>query len=770
MHIYSHFDSSAFIEVPHVFQTGRLWKSTKDRTAAWGSAVWGSNRCIVTGIPKDAKGVTVARQDDQVGVYVIQGVTEVRDAEPLVCTAIPVRGPSSNVDGFLGELKQRFVELANEFDVEIVVTREAVYGASKLAGNFSLYVHMLGLQSRVVPGEIHLWSLIELYHSSRGSGSSLFVECLDLDARSLLPSVVGVDMANIKYVEQAFQTRAYISALTLPMDADSSHESKFRPQVVLCGKVHSLVLAAKDFLANMACRPPQSPVYFRRFTSLSSGKLLYIQKHYHLELNRLMIKYQSLVRVTDTCIEFRSICLPLLEALIKAFTIEVLHRIVEIQITMEDSFRFTEDTIRKIVKDDLIVVEIPSKENQLLVIGTHSHSSRENATTIFQQVATLCPSSSLRQLRAIFEIHMNYEDFISGKKNGKLTRVMETVHCLIKLERFEDDDNMFLTLVADTTPEFIEACNLVLNELPAEESFFIPEIYHRPVIGPGGSVIQATMKKYNVFVQFSNTFFLPQNDLSCTRYDNVVIRCPFKNFSAIPQAKEELTLLAQECSKLRPLALVKLSKGQYHFLLSSSSPPIAQIVASIEKNHKVFINFPSEEPNENYMLEVRGNDNTCLQAAQELINGTFGCETLLKVDQPIVLDHEFFNSIVIPFKYAMGIEVSASSDTIGLVYKKGNGSLNKSLEVLSEYLKYQRRKIVSTESVKNFLMTYADHQESNKNMIDESAVDTISLQQLRINNQPTIPPPLYGRDMQYLQPLEQISKSLNPVQYGYTGR
>lgn len=770
MHIYSHFSSQAFIELPHVFQTERLWKCTKDKSAAWGSSIWGNNRCIVAGVPQNAKYVTVMRQDDQQGVYNIQGVTEVRDTEPLVCTAIPIKNITSGVESFLGELKQRLIELANEFDVEIVVTTEPVYAASKLAGKFPLYVHMLGLQSRVVPGEIHLWSLVELYHSSRAAGSALFVECLDLDAHSLLPSVVGVDMANLRYVQQAFQTQAYVSALTLPIDADAGHESKFRPQVVLCGKVHSLVLAAKDFLAHMAHRPPQSPVFFRRFTSLSSGKLLYIQKHYRLELNRLMIKYQSLVRVTDTCVEFRSMCLPLLDALVKAFTMDVLHRIVEVQITMEDGFHFTEDTIRKIVMHDLIVVKIPLKENQLLIIGNHSHSGRENTPTIFQQVAALHPLAELRQLRAIFEIHMNYEDFISGKKNGKLTRVMEAVNCLIKLERLEDDDNMFLTLITDSCPEFLEACNLLLNELPAEESFFIPEIYHRPVIGPGGSVIQATMKKYNVFVQFSNSFFLPQNDLSCTRYDNVVIRCPFKNVNAIPQAREELTLLAQECSKLRPLALIKLSRGQYHFLLSSSSSPIAQTIANIEKNYKVFINFPAEEPHNDYLLEVRGTDSSCLQAAKELIDGSYGCETLLKLDHPVLLDHDFYNSIVIPFKYAMGIEVTALSDKIGLVYKKGNGSLNKSLEILSDYVKYRRRKILSTDSIKTFLVSYEDQQENKKTTIDEVTANAIKLQQLHLNGQLAAVPPLYHRDMQYLQPQEDPNEQPSLVHYGYTSR
>ena len=135
---------------------------------------------------------------------------------------------------------------------------------------------------------------------------------------------------------------------------------------------------------------------------------------------------------------------------------------------------------------------------------------------------------NLRQIKAIFEIHPDFEDFISGKKNGKLTRIMELSACLIQLEMEEEDDNLYLNLVSDSFPDFKESFKNVINEFPAEESFFIPEVCHRPIIGTGGSLIQATMRKHNVFIQFSNSFNLPQNKISMIRYDNVIIQCPRK--------------------------------------------------------------------------------------------------------------------------------------------------------------------------------------------------------------------------------------------------
>lgn len=45
---------------------------------------------------------------------------------------------------------------------------------------------------------------------------------------------------------------------------------------------------------------------------------------------------------------------------------------------------------------------------------------------------------------------------------------------------------------------------MLLEELPAEISFHVPESYHKRIIGVGGRTIQRIMKKYGVFVKFFN--------------------------------------------------------------------------------------------------------------------------------------------------------------------------------------------------------------------------------------------------------------------------
>ena len=45
---------------------------------------------------------------------------------------------------------------------------------------------------------------------------------------------------------------------------------------------------------------------------------------------------------------------------------------------------------------------------------------------------------------------------------------------------------------------------LVEQELPAAISFYIPDRYHKRIIGIGGHHIQSIMRKHSVFVKFSN--------------------------------------------------------------------------------------------------------------------------------------------------------------------------------------------------------------------------------------------------------------------------
>lgn len=706
--VFSRFQASVFCETPSVYRAGRLWRPVDGELS---SVDLGTTRAIFS-VPSDASNVEVRKLEN--GVFDVKGVTESGYFETMACSTSEIRDGD---EGLGRDLERKLGDLSEEFDVEVVVTRDAVYSKGDEARSAEgLFVHLIGLVSHVSAAEPHLASLIDLFDSARPGVAPRFVECFDLDAHSQLPLVIGVDMANLRHISATYKTDVRFPSLILPFE--SGNGDHFKTQIHLSGEIHSLVLSARDTLMETV-EKSRSSIYYHKLGNVSPGKLLFIQKYYASEITRLMIKYRSFIRVTDSRIEFQSPCLTLLNTVIKVFTINILHQVMEVQVTLENGFTFTDEMIRLIISNDndgpLIAMKIPSHENQLLLIGNHSNLKGNSTTSRLMttknndiihhlaKILTALPPDALKQLRAIFELHSDYEEFISGKKNGKVTRIMESVPCLIKLEKLEDDDNLFLILIADSLEEFSDTFAMVINELPAEESFFVPEVYHRPVIGAGGSIIQAIMKRYNVFVRFSNTFFLPQSDLSHTRYDNVIIRCPFKNVSTISEAKRELNLLAREYGDSQPRTFIRFSPGQYRFMLASASHKGVQMIGEIEKTYNVYILFPFEEPAENSLLEIRGNADNSMQAAKELIKTCFGIEREIRVNKSLESSSDFYNSIVANFQQTMNIEVTFSNNVVRVTYEQGNPSITKAMDILTNALNERGLRILSKDVIVDFI-------------------------------------------------------------------
>lgn len=706
MRIFNQFETLVFCDAAFVYRTGRLWEVTDNRLAGLpvGEAIYS--------IPSDCEDFELVDDGTLKGIYSVRGVTESGYVEPMTSVVSSLNVGEQSLSKFFQETLN---DLSKEFDVEIVASREAMYTAQERSPAEGFDLHLIGLESHVLAAEPHFSSLVELYQSSELGASKVFVDYLDLDGYSFLPLVIGVDMANLRHLARTFRTQARIPSLISPYLTSGSEVH--RPQVILSGDIHSLVLSAKEALM-ATIKKSQSSIYYHKLENVSPGKLLFIRKYYQSELTRLMIKYQSFIRVTDSFIEFQSPCSMLLNSVVKVFTVNVLHRIVEIQITLTDEISFTDEMVKTILSDrdggPVVAMKAPGADSQLLLIKNHSPLPLEREASAsgrpkdnevmyhLSMIVRALPQNSVRQLRAIFELHTDYEEFISGKKNGKVTRIMDTIPCFIKLEKLPEDDNLFLILIADSLNVFSKSFSLALNELPAEESFFIPELYHRPVIGAGGSVIQATMKKFNVFVRFSNSFFLPQNDLSHVRYDNVIIRCPQKNVSTILEAKRELNTLARGYGNAQPRVLLKFSPGQYrHMLLLKRG---AQVIGEIEKNFNVYIMFPFEEPPNDYLLEIRGNDDNPVEAAKELIESCFGIERELKFNKPIKITNEIYNCIAVTFKHTMQIEVTFSKNVVRLTYEQGNSSLPKAVEIITEYFRSKNFRIVSKDVTVDFIV------------------------------------------------------------------
>ncbi|KAI8883193.1 hypothetical protein K501DRAFT_219857 [Backusella circina FSU 941] len=120
-------------------------------------------------------------------------------------------------------------------------------------------------------------------------------------------------------------------------------------------------------------------------------------------------------------------------------------------------------------------------------------------------------------------------DFISGKKNGKINKIMKTSGAKIKFIPFINDYNFVIEVESTSFTKALDGLTLMQEELPAEISFYVPESYHKRIIGVGGKNIQRIMKKYGVYVKFSNTEEFASLGGYYSNQDNVVARTPMKN-------------------------------------------------------------------------------------------------------------------------------------------------------------------------------------------------------------------------------------------------
>jgi hypothetical protein len=131
------------------------------------------------------------------------------------------------------------------------------------------------------------------------------------------------------------------------------------------------------------------------------------------------------------------------------------------------------------------------------------------------------------EIRFQIELANEHREFISGKKNGKINKIMQTTNVKIKFETFNDHN--FLIDIAGSDGSVLQGLSLLQEELPAEISFHVPESYHKRIIGVGGRSIQRIMKKHGVYVKFSNAEEFAALGGYNDNEDNVIARTPAKN-------------------------------------------------------------------------------------------------------------------------------------------------------------------------------------------------------------------------------------------------
>lgn len=136
---------------------------------------------------------------------------------------------------------------------------------------------------------------------------------------------------------------------------------------------------------------------------------------------------------------------------------------------------------------------------------------------------------------------------------------MQQTNVKIKFETF--NDNNFLIDIASNDVGIMHGLTLLQEELPAEISFYVPEAYHKKIIGVGGKSIQRIMKKFGVYVKFNSAEELATASLDSE--ENVVARTPAKNALNLDNLKQAIMEL------VNPKVGDRLEFTMRHFLTFS---------------------------------------------------------------------------------------------------------------------------------------------------------------------------------------------------------
>lgn len=212
------------------------------------------------------------------------------------------------------------------------------------------------------------------------------------------------------------------------------------------------------------------------------------------------------------------------------------------------------------------------------------------------------------------ELANEHREFISGKKNGKINRIMKATGAKIKFDPC-NEYNFYVDLCSTIAVKAVEALALLQEELPAEISFYVPETYHKRIIGVGGKNIQRIMKKFGVYVKFSNSEEFANLGGYFDNMDNVVARTPSKNAMNLDNLKHAVMELVNPKDKDFVHHSLSIPKHCHLSLLSDH----AKALTELQDATNATIRFPEKETGSD-IIWISGPESLIQQAISMLLS------------------------------------------------------------------------------------------------------------------------------------------------------
>lgn len=616
-----------------------------------------------------------------------------------------------------GELKavgpnflQRLNGVAAKCQVEYVVSSENTTFKGDAAPSDTAWVYLLGSTDSLNCAEAETRILIDTMLNG------CFIDRVRVPL-SMIPSLGGANLANFTELARELNINIHLPSLMPQVYNSQLLESNGDMSIwVTLQRVPEIILT-KNILADLiAVVDPRSTLLYTQEIEMPRDKLDLISLYHQNAVLALMFKHGTYIQLPSLGEAANNV------VVVQGQTKDAVHATAqEVSALSCDFYNLHVRFLRGPVSADFeyyLINLINLKKTCILTYNEHGMSIVGNKNEIHLLLSELVSelqnsvfftqfvneSDTKFQITVSMELSNDQKEFLSGKKNGKIVKILNQLGHVPTIKfKYLNNYNFLINLsirvgagikdkqILSVFDLLIKTINLIELELPAEMQFNIPEVFHKSIIGNGGSIIQSIMKKYNVFIKFSSDSHnarSPRKDVpsaerilySLRRNNNVLIKCPTKNLRNIALVKYEIDQLVAQCCQHNTLSLngilvtyntveFRLLKSHYLMLIRTNNYNL-RFINDLEAEFGTFIDFPTSlsafEGRSSLVFAIKGNDTRARQCGEKLASllpklyefqipycpGKFD-ELLSEHNQ------EFREKVIIPFRLLLGIELVA---------------------------------------------------------------------------------------------------------------
>ncbi|MCJ1309249.1 hypothetical protein MMC25_002907 [Agyrium rufum] len=290
-----------------------------------------------------------------------------------------------------------------------------------------------------------------------------------------------------------------------------------------------------------------------------------------------------------------------------------------------------------------------------------SDDSVKAAMAVIHQIPFV--KNSQYQMRVKIELANEHKEFVSGKKNGKINKIMGQSNVQIIFDGF-NEYNFYIDVCGAQFEATNNGLDLVEQEMPASISFHVPDQYHKRIIGIGGQHIQRIMKKYSVFVKFSNAMDRGGvgKDDDDIKVDNVICRTPARNAQSLDLVKQEIMDMVEKVDAEFVSETVLINRLYHRELIARMGE-----IEDLEKKWNCKIDFPSTETASD-VVTISGPEYQVPQALDEFLGMVPENHEIVLPGTPTLRDFfktdDFEREIRGKLKAQYEVELQVSDDTI----------------------------------------------------------------------------------------------------------